>query len=68
LHCHPWKGVAYCYPQNTNEEIFKDNRNSLKLDFACIVAIDEPLMWQDLFKKEDIDKWKKIAKMNIVHS
>jgi hypothetical protein len=31
------------------------------VDFACIVAIDEPLMWQDLFKREDIDKWKKIT-------
>jgi hypothetical protein len=31
------------------------------VDFACIVAIDEPLMWQDLFKREDIDKWRKIT-------
>jgi hypothetical protein len=31
------------------------------VDFACIVSIDEPLMWQDLFKREDIDKWRKIT-------
>jgi hypothetical protein len=37
-------------------------RTPLRLvDFACIVAIDEPLMWQDLFKREDIGKWKKIT-------
>jgi len=31
------------------------------VDFACIVAIDEPLMWQYLFKREGIDKWRKIT-------
>jgi hypothetical protein len=31
------------------------------VDFACIGAIDEPLMWQDLFKREDIDKWRRIT-------
>jgi hypothetical protein len=30
------------------------------VDFACIVAINEPLMWQEVFIKEDVNKWKEI--------
>jgi hypothetical protein len=31
------------------------------VDFACIVGIDKPLMWQEVLMKEDANKWKEIA-------
>jgi len=31
------------------------------VDFACIIVIDEPLMWQEVFIREDANKWKEIT-------
>jgi hypothetical protein len=31
------------------------------LDYACVVAMDEPLTWKEAFKRGDMKKWKEVT-------